>query len=1481
MIRRAAVGALAGAACGALVALVLVLGPRILPGGRANPGFPSTVAGAVRGSPASVHVHGAHDASAHEGSEGLRLIAADDAGRDPPGAACERGAPIRGYRVAALAVDITLNRYLDHDPAGRMYALEEDVPRIRQEEARNAQARAGQGDPGVSIGEQGDAIQPLTLRVNRGECLRIHLRNALPAGESASVHVHGTGLRVAGSGAAIATNPEASVGPGGTVDYEWMVRRDEAEGTYYLHSHGDTRAQTSHGLFGALIVEPEGSGWLDPVTGGPLRSGWTAMIRDPRGSDFREVALYYHEIGSESYQLLDRAGQLIPLVDPLTNAYRPGSRAINYRSEPFMNRLKLQQESTGAFDESMSYSSYAFGDPATPIARSYLGDPVRQRVIHAGSEVFHVHHVHGGAIRWRRQSGVERSAFDRGLDKHPPLLPTASERIDSQSLGPSETFDVELECGSGGCQQSVGDYLMHCHVAHHYFAGMWDIWRVYNTKQDGSASTDSLPPLAELPDRQRRAQAAVTSDALVGRKVDWDGRAFTIGREDLAGWVERQLPPPGVPKGYDASVLDWRRESDRYVGEPEGGMGWPGYDPRTPGDRPALTFDPRTGKLAYPFLRPHLGKRPPFAPNHGPAPFLDPIASGTDPADPGANGPGSVCPEGTRRKHVMLDAITLPIPLNRRANIVDPAGEIYVLKQQEAAVRADDRLKTPLAIRVNAGEDCLDVTLVSELEDTVENRSFSKVNAHIHFVQFDVQASDGVVTGFNYEQSVRPFKLAGEGLRRAVAPGADRLPVMSTEPFQPGVLIGVGMDQAGSFEVRKVTSVEAGTLVVSEPLRFAHGAGEVVSTEFVRYRWYPDVQFGTAYFHDHVNALASWRHGLFGALIAEPPGSTYHDPVTGAEIESGPVADIHTGARVSADLTGSFRELVMFVQDDNPVTGVGRSSGSSLNLRVEPVGHNKDPPDLRFSSSGHGDPETPVLDAFVGDPVVVRLLVAGTNDVHTWHVDGHWFRVEPYSRTSAPANSVHIGISERYDLVIPKAGGPQQMAGDYLYYSGRASKLREGSWGILRVHPGPQTGPVQRLPGHGPPSGAAPPICPAGAPVKAFDVVAVDSPLPMLPNRKGKLYVLRTDKAAVLDGAKPAEPLVLHVNVGDCLRVALGNETSDGPVSFHPDMLAYDPGDSGGVAAGRDAPQAVGPGQTRTYTFFAHPEIGETVALIRDWGDVLTNPGLGLYAAVVVGPRDARFTDPVTGRDVSNGARWDVVVRPPKGPSYRDFTLFMQDEDAGIGTHRMPYTDRVQGVVGLNYRSEPLGARLTHLDDPGRVFDARVHGDPSTPLMAAFVGDPVAVHVLVPWSEQAQVFTIEGHRWPFEAGRVGTNLLSSVQVGGLEAGSLRLEGGAGGPDGLPGDYLYGDHREPFREAGIWGLFRVRCPGPAEGMLLPLPDRVPGAAGAPVPSACGREASRPGWPVLIVGVLVGLVGALVVGRHLRRRPKQAEPVSAPE
>ncbi|HUQ62152.1 MAG TPA: multicopper oxidase domain-containing protein, partial [Acidimicrobiales bacterium] len=185
--------------------------------------------------------------TAHEAAEGF-VLAASSKETTSTGPRCAQGAPVRRYDVVAIDVDITVNRFGDHDPRGKMYVLEADVPRVRAEEAQNARARGGQGSSGplsgtseqtaVTTGLQGDAIQPLTLRVRPGECLRVRLRNDLKEGKPVSLHLHGSSLSVAGRGPAIATNPEAVARPGRDVAYEWMAGSDEPEATHEFHSHG-------------------------------------------------------------------------------------------------------------------------------------------------------------------------------------------------------------------------------------------------------------------------------------------------------------------------------------------------------------------------------------------------------------------------------------------------------------------------------------------------------------------------------------------------------------------------------------------------------------------------------------------------------------------------------------------------------------------------------------------------------------------------------------------------------------------------------------------------------------------------------------------------------------------------------------------------------------------------------------------------------------------------------------------------------------------------------------------------------------------------------------------------------------------------------------------------------------------------------------------------------------------------------------------
>ncbi|MFN7147749.1 MAG: multicopper oxidase domain-containing protein, partial [Myxococcota bacterium] len=345
-------------------------------------------------------------------------------------------------------------------------------------------------------------IQPLALRARAGECLVLTFTNRLDDGEAA-LPVHGLAHTGADHGGAVGENPASYVPPGGSITTRIAIPADpSAEGAYYFHDHGDSRQRVAHGLFGAVIVEPAGATWRDPETGEPSDgTNWEAIIQVPGEPDFREFVLFYHEVGDEDFTgIVDAAGAELPQVDDLSGVYRPAGRALNYRSEPFMRRLEIEP------DKSHGYGSYMFGDPATPIPRSYLKEPTKTRLLHGGSEVFHVHHLHGGGDRWRRNPDADPNhTIAGGLDKK-PADELFSVQLDSQTIGPGNAYDLEHECGAGGCQQAAGDFLYHCHIGHHYVAGMWSFWRVFDTEQ---------PDLATLPD-MAPPPVGVPSTGLVG-----------------------------------------------------------------------------------------------------------------------------------------------------------------------------------------------------------------------------------------------------------------------------------------------------------------------------------------------------------------------------------------------------------------------------------------------------------------------------------------------------------------------------------------------------------------------------------------------------------------------------------------------------------------------------------------------------------------------------------------------------------------------------------------------------------------------------------------------------------------------------------------------------------------------------------------------------------------------------------------------------
>ena len=461
------------------------------------------------------------------------------------GGKCPATAPVKQYNVSAINVEITLNQWLDFYP-GYMYVLMRistrsvrkkpptRKPAIKKVMIRRRHSRcAGAVDPAA-----GHSRQPRRLRQDQAQQQAGRRRGRQPAHPWLR---HG---RQRDRRAATTTNPDTIVAKDKTGDFEWYIHPSTQEGVRQFHTFSNDRELTVMGLFGAFVVEPRGSSYLEPLGAGdptPATSGWQTIIKNGTGPDFREFVLIYHEVGDEAFRPLNKKGDFLPQRDPLTDAYRPGGRAINYRSEPFgINNMHVQHEYFGFEDESMGYSSYTFGDPSPTIPRSYMGDPAKFRLVHGGSEVFHSHHPHGGTIRWPRSPRAidDMNLWATGTNgpvKY-PVIRTKTDRVDVEVIGPSEALDLETECGSGLCQQLAGDFLFHCHVAHHYVAGMWGYWRVYNTIQQGDMRNDVMPDLRELPDRKGRIKTPVSSDKLIGQTVDWFGTQFKIVDKGKSNW---------------------------------------------------------------------------------------------------------------------------------------------------------------------------------------------------------------------------------------------------------------------------------------------------------------------------------------------------------------------------------------------------------------------------------------------------------------------------------------------------------------------------------------------------------------------------------------------------------------------------------------------------------------------------------------------------------------------------------------------------------------------------------------------------------------------------------------------------------------------------------------------------------------------------------------------------------------------------------
>ena len=436
---------------------------------------------------------------------------------------------LRQYEIVALEVPIAYNKLGDHDHSGLMFALRRNYDHLTQLNVRDHLGKLVNFSTNPTETDQ--LVRPLVLRACKGEVLEVTLLNYVQ-GRRVGLHLIGGGYDVEQhDGARVGGNADSTVGPysGSGAAPSHVYRWDcDHEGVFVIHDASDfggTKDSSNlHGLFGVLVVEPEGTTWRDSSGQDPrwsddpdgddkdnqidglyvdvvprsrrevpeeARTPWLSAPRKyPLASHhgnppaFREFVIVIHDEPE-----VDNHSDLTKVLPPWGDEPNPHAQhgihtgvshvmPISYRAEPMRNRERIiWSRLTGTpvkagdpkpeplqvpvVNEEQHHSSWMFGDPETPVLRAYMGDPIRIRLVHCGVKESHVYHLH--LYAW-----------------HPDPANHESPLIDAITISPQTGHTIEPLYGAGNRQLTPGDVIWHCHLYPHFHHGMWGLFRTYD-----------------------------------------------------------------------------------------------------------------------------------------------------------------------------------------------------------------------------------------------------------------------------------------------------------------------------------------------------------------------------------------------------------------------------------------------------------------------------------------------------------------------------------------------------------------------------------------------------------------------------------------------------------------------------------------------------------------------------------------------------------------------------------------------------------------------------------------------------------------------------------------------------------------------------------------------------------------------------------------------------------------------------------------
>ncbi|MEA2462712.1 MAG: manganese oxidase, partial [Acidobacteriota bacterium] len=276
----------------------------------------------------------------------------------------------------------------------------------------------------------------------------------------------------------VGLNPVQTAAPGHSVTYRWYageldINETTGVGTGRPIEFGALNLMSSDpikhahkGAFGALIIEPQGSTWVEDTT---QRASATVT----KGTSiFRDFVVQFQ---TDVNLRFGSGGGPVPLLAQTEDPEDSGQKAVNYRTEPMWKRFdydpQLPLEQTRNFDFSHAFSNEPVGnDPQTPVFTATAGQAVRFRLLNAGGHARNnVFALHGHV--WQELPFFNASTV---LGNNPRSQWTGT----YMGIGPSSHFHSLLQNGAGGAFRITGDYLWRTQQSFMVDGGIWGLLRV-------------------------------------------------------------------------------------------------------------------------------------------------------------------------------------------------------------------------------------------------------------------------------------------------------------------------------------------------------------------------------------------------------------------------------------------------------------------------------------------------------------------------------------------------------------------------------------------------------------------------------------------------------------------------------------------------------------------------------------------------------------------------------------------------------------------------------------------------------------------------------------------------------------------------------------------------------------------------------------------------------------------------------------------